>query len=81
MNGRLSARGRSLYEQHACSSCHEQAAAEAGAAASPLERLTERYSVDSLAQLLGTPPAAMPEFPLDPAQRRELAVYLLDSRR
>jgi glucose/arabinose dehydrogenase len=77
----LSARGQSLYEQHACSSCHDQAPAAAGTAASPLERLAERYSVNSLAQLLATPPAAMPEFPLDPAQCRELAVYLLDSHR
>ena len=77
----LSAQGRSLYEQHACATCHEQAAAAAGTAASPLEQLAQRYSIDSLSQLLDTPPAPMPSFPLDSAQRRELAVFLLDSRR
>ena len=40
-----------------------------------------RYSVDTLSRLLETPPSPMPSFPLDPAQRRELAVYMLDSRR
>ncbi len=75
----LSARGRSLYERHACAPCHEAAAAPSGSAVKPLESLARRYSIDSLALLLATPPPPMPSAPLDPLQRRELAVYLLDS--
>ena len=66
-------------EQHACARCHEQAAAPAGTAATSLEQLATRYSVDTLAQLLETPPSPMPDPELSAKQRKELAVYLLQA--
>jgi len=78
----MSARGRALYEAHACFRCHETARAEPGAIAVPLSGLAARYDVEHLADFLAAPQPPMPLFPLDAAQRRDLAVHLLaDSTR
>jgi len=73
------ARGAALYEQHACFSCHEAERAAAGVGAAPLHALAERYSLQQLTDFLATPTPPMPVFPLTEAQRRDLAVQLLNS--
>ena len=74
----LRAAGRALYEGNACATCHEADRAPSGTAVKALEKLGARYTVDTLALLLGTPPNPMPRYPLDDGQRRALAVYLLE---
>jgi len=73
----LAGRGRSLYRQHACATCHEQAAAPPGTAVKPLAELGRRYTVPDVELLLDTPPPPMPIYPLSAADRRALAVYVL----
>ncbi len=68
--------GEALYRHLPCAGCHE-AAARPGIVVTPLERLSERYSVETLAAFLTAPPPPMPVFELDDAQRRKLATYLL----
>jgi glucose/arabinose dehydrogenase len=75
-----SARGGALYEANACFRCHEPARAEAGMVASPLAGLRARYQVASLAAFLAAPTPPMPMFPLADGERRDLAVYLLETR-
>ncbi|NQX89350.1 MAG: PQQ-dependent sugar dehydrogenase [Halioglobus sp.] len=67
--------GAALYAQHACRSCHEE-----GNNPARLEGLEKRLGYQAVVDLLATPPAPMPLFPLSETQRRELAVYLLDAR-
>lgn len=71
--------GQALYEKFACAACHDPAAAAPGVAVKRLERLHQRYDIESLSLLLETPPQPMPRYPLDPGQRRSLAVYLLEA--
>jgi mono/diheme cytochrome c family protein len=70
------ARGQTIWNTNPCASCHvpDQAPAEAYR---PLAALRAKYTIDSLAALLRTPPLPMPAFPLSDDQRRDLAVYLL----
>src|SRR5262249_37912163 len=72
----MQTRGAALWNANPCASCHVAGQAAPGAY-KPLEHLTARYSVDSLASFLRTPQPPMPVFPLDDTQRRDLAVYLL----
>ncbi|MFP6605127.1 MAG: sorbosone dehydrogenase family protein, partial [Myxococcota bacterium] len=78
---RLSRAGEVLYEQFACATCHEPASAGPGIAVKRLEKLDQRYTIESLSLLLETPPQPMPTSPLNPEQRRSLAVHLLETRR
>ena len=70
---RLVTAGRDQYRRWPCASCHE------GPAARPLNGLRSRYDIDQLASFLETPTPPMPAYPMDPAERRALAVYLLAS--
>ncbi len=71
------ARGKDLWEQHPCRSCHEPGA---GAEAyKPIPSLSRKHSVESLATFLRTPQPPMPAFPLNEEQRRDLAIYLLSA--
>ncbi len=72
-----SARGRQLYERHACAGCHEPERAEPGVVAVPLRALGARFDVEGLVAFLATPTPPMPVPPLDEAGRRDLAVFLL----
>jgi glucose/arabinose dehydrogenase len=71
------ARGRALWDAHACATCHDPARAAAGVVARPLAGLAARHDVASLAALLETPPPPMPVAPLSPEERADLAGYLL----
>jgi glucose/arabinose dehydrogenase len=77
----LSDAGEVLYEQFACAACHEPEAAATGIAVKRLEKLHQRYTIDSLSLLFETPPQPMPLYPLSQEQRRALAVHLLETRR
>jgi len=70
-------RGRALWEAHACARCHDPQRAEAGVVPVPLTGLSARYDVETLSAFLAAPTPPMPLFPLDPAQRRDLAAFLL----
>ena len=72
----MQSRGAALWNANACAACHVAAQAAPGAY-KPLENLTQRYTVDSLAAFLRTPQPPMPVFPFDDQQRRDLAVYVL----
>jgi len=71
------AKGRALYEAHACFRCHERDRAEAGVVPVAIADLGRRYDIESLATYLAAPQPPMPLFPLQPTDRRDLAVFLL----
>lgn len=71
------ARGRGLFDRHACASCHDPARAAAGVVVKPLAGLALRHDPASLSALLETPPPPMPVAPLSAAERADLAQYLL----
>ena len=73
-------KGRALYEAHACFRCHEVERAEAGAVPVVMANLGRRYDVTSLATYLAAPQPPMPLFPLQPDERRDLAVFLLSEK-
>jgi glucose/arabinose dehydrogenase len=77
----LSSAGEVLYEQFACATCHEPERAAPGTAVKQLEKLDQRYTIESLSLLFETPPQPMPTYPLSEVQRRALAVHLLETRR
>jgi glucose/arabinose dehydrogenase len=72
-------RGKALYEQHRCARCHEPERADPGVVAVPLpaDRLRARYELGALADYLLAPTPPMPAFPLEAAERRDLAAFLL----
>jgi mono/diheme cytochrome c family protein len=72
-----SERGLALYQQHACASCHEPEHAAQGVVPIPLARLGSRYDLASLARYLAAPNPPMPALGLSQAERRDLAVLLL----
>jgi len=72
-------RGRALFEAHACARCHDPQRAETGVVPVPLAGLATRYDVEGLRSFLAAPTPPMPAFPLDDAQRRDLAVFLLQA--
>jgi len=74
-----SARGRALYEAHACFRCHDGRRADPGTVPVLLAGLGAKYDLDALVAYLAAPQPPMPLFPLDDAERRELAVFLLDA--
>jgi glucose/arabinose dehydrogenase len=71
-------RGLTLYRQYACASCHEPERAPPGVLAVPLARLGSRYDLTALSRYLAVPNPPMPSYELSEAQRRDLAVLLLE---
>jgi glucose/arabinose dehydrogenase len=71
-------RGEVLWNANGCAACHL-----AGQAAPdrfrPLAGLRAKYTIESLAAFLRAPQPPMPVFPFDAVQRRDLAVYLLET--
>lgn len=72
-------RGAALYEANACFACHEPARAGAGVVVKPLAGLRARYDLPGLAAFMLAPTPPMPAFPLAEGERRDLAVYLLET--
>ncbi|MBJ19716.1 MAG: hypothetical protein GY910_10825 [bacterium] len=75
---RLVARGETLFEDNACTSCHRTDPVETGSALKPLDALTSRFDIDSLVTFFQTPTPPMPVVHLPRAERRALATYLLE---
>ena len=68
----MAGRGRALYEQYGCRSCHEE-----GLNPKSLTGLNQRLGYDAVIDTLAAPQSPMPVFPLSDTERRELAVFLL----
>lgn len=75
------ARGRALFETHACAGCHVPEANAAVATPVPLRGLDSRYTLESMAAFLAAPTPPMPALDLDTDARRDLAVHLLQRYR
>ena len=71
------ARGRALWDRHACAACHDRRAAVPGMVTRPLAGLGGRYDASSLAGYLKAPQPPMPAFDLDDGERSDLALFLL----
>ncbi|MCZ6828957.1 MAG: PQQ-dependent sugar dehydrogenase [Gammaproteobacteria bacterium] len=69
----LVAAGAEIYRQLPCADCHGTTALTPV----PLNRLLQRYDLDSLADYFVTPTPPMPQFDLDQQQREQLAHYLI----
>jgi mono/diheme cytochrome c family protein len=63
--------GAALYVRNECASCHVSGEAR------PLADLSQRYTVESLVDILRKGPPGMPGFDLSDSERRRLAEYLL----
>jgi len=70
--------GAALWEEHDCARCHDPDRAEPGIVPVPLRDLGARYDTARLSAFLAAPTPPMPLFPLDEAQRLDLAAHLLD---
>jgi glucose/arabinose dehydrogenase len=73
---KLYAQGEVLFKAFPCASCHMDGFDSLNRMS--LKNLGDRYNVGGVMDKLENPPAPMPAFPLDEAQREALAVYLLN---
>ncbi len=69
--------GARLYADNGCAACHETIEGAEKPAAKKLDNIKERFSVETLSELLASPPATMPKFTLSADDRKALAAYLL----
>jgi glucose/arabinose dehydrogenase len=74
-------RGRRLWLRHECARCHDASSAPPGVVPVSLEGLAARHSIESIEELLAAPTPPMPLAPLAEEERRDLAVFLLSTRR
>ena len=75
----LENRGRALFSEHACATCHVASEALPGVTLKKLKRLATRYSIHDLEAFLLAPQPPMPIFDLPEADRHALAIYLLST--
>lgn len=75
----LENRGRALFSEHACATCHVASEALPGVTLKKLERLATRYSIHDLEAFFLAPQPPMPIFDLPEADRHALAIYLLST--
>jgi len=74
-------RGRRLYEANDCADCHDPERALPGVVPVELRALADRHTIESLASALANPTPPMPLAPLDDTERRDLAIFLLATKR
>ena len=67
--------GSALMKRYACIGCHSAGTVPGD----KLQTLAERYTLAQLADYFLLPTAPMPIFPLSTAERRDLAIHLLDN--
>ncbi len=67
--------GSALMKRYACIGCHSAGTVPGD----KLHTLAERYTLAELADYFLLPTAPMPIFPLSAAERRDLAIHLLDN--
>lgn len=72
---RLSREGEQLFAQYECASCHK----EAGGELKRLDRIGEKYDIETLSRFLEKPTPPMPVFPLSEPDREALGVYLIEN--
>ena len=70
--------GSGMFERAECGSCHAMST-EGGPAHVTLRDLRSRYTLEALTDYLATPREPMPPYDADIAQRRALAIYLLET--
>ena len=70
------AAGPEVYVRDGCATCHEPTADQTQVV---LPDLSARYTIDEMAAYLTTPTPPMPPYDASAAQRRALAIYLLES--
>jgi mono/diheme cytochrome c family protein len=75
----LSVRGRQLFSEHACGSCHVEGQTDPGVVVKPLEGLDTKFTIASLADFFLVPQPPMPVFDLPEEDRRALAVFLFSN--
>jgi glucose/arabinose dehydrogenase len=76
--GAGAARGAALFARHECAGCHEAAQAKPGVVPVALAGLAARHDLASLSAFLSAPTPPMPVVPLSDAERRDVAIFLLD---
>ncbi len=74
----LRQQGAQLFRQYRCGNCHDSARATPFRTIKPIKQLSQRYSLEQLADFFVTPTPPMPVYPLNVEQREALAVYLYD---
>lgn len=78
-------RGATLWTDNMCRMCHDPEVVARGESpvekAKILERLRERYDIDRMITYLKAPQPPMPLYELTDAERRDLAMYLLEKYR
>ena len=70
----MAGRGAELYRRYDCASCHEQ-----GENSVNLDGLSARLGYGAVIETLIAPQSPMPVYPFSEIERRELAVFLLDT--
>jgi glucose/arabinose dehydrogenase len=70
-------RGERHWNALGCEGCHVPERAAAGTVPVPLRSLASRYDVDGLTSFLAAPTPPMPAVALASAERRDLAIHLL----
>jgi glucose/arabinose dehydrogenase len=73
----LAAKGEAHWNATGCAGCHVAADAAPGMVTQPLTGLAARYDVPALTAFFEAPTPPMPAPPLNEAERRELAVHVL----
>jgi len=71
------ARGEQHWNGLRCAGCHVPEQADPGVVPVPLRELASRYDLDGLTTFLSAPTPPMPAVALDGAERRDLAIHLL----
>jgi glucose/arabinose dehydrogenase len=71
-------RGAQHWSTLGCEGCHVPERAQAGVVPVPLRGLARRYDVDALQAFLAAPTPPMPAVALANAERRDLAIHLLE---
>ncbi len=74
----LRAQGEKIFRQYPCGNCHVAGVARDGRPVHSLDRIGERYNIDTLTAFFIAPTPPMPIFPLNADERKALAVFLLD---
>lgn len=69
IDGGAARRGEELYRRYGCAECHAEQV--------PLQTLSEKYSLQTLADYFDAPTPPMPDFDFNKPQKRALAHYLM----
>jgi glucose/arabinose dehydrogenase len=77
VGGGDAARGRALWNELACATCHEPDASQPNQTLVALRGLSSRYTTESLVAFLAAPTPPMPSVERSPEERRDLAAHLL----